>query len=112
MSVRGQFELVGLRIFEETKAGLKDDWEYISEKGAAAIGKITLLLGEAAVRGQMGEDVTILKNACAAALGNWESVSFVKAADRADEIRASIMKALREALEIVLMIGLKAVIPI
>ena len=112
MSLQGQFGVIGIRLFEETKAGLGKDWQYLSKQGIGALGEITLLLAEAAVRGQMGEDVSIIKNACSAALGNWESVGFVKAADRADAMRANVMKALSEALETVLMVGLKMVIPV
>lgn len=112
MTVQEQIENVGLRLFEETKAGLKDDLQYMSERGLLAISEITLLMGEAAVRGQLGEDVSIIVNACGAALGNWETVAFVKAADRADAIKAAVMKAIGEALEIVLMVGLKAVLPV
>lgn len=108
--MKERIQAVGLRLFEVTKAGLKDDLEYLTGDGLMALKEITLLMGEAAVRGQLGEDVTIIVNACRAALGNWESVAFVKAADRVDEIREAVLAAIGEALEIVLVVGLKAIL--
>lgn len=111
MTFQEQVSSVGLRLFEQTKIGLKDDLQYLTDKGLLALSEITLLMAEAAVLGQTGLDVSIVVNACGAALGNWESVAFVKAADRADAIKAAVMKAIGEALEIVLMVGLKAILP-
>ncbi len=112
MSFQEHIGAVGTRLLAETKAGLGDDWQYLSERGIMALSEITALLAEAAVRGQIGEDVSVITDACTAALGNWESVAFVKAADRADAIRASVLKAIGEALEVVLMVGLKSVLPV
>lgn len=110
MTLQDQFFVVGDRLFTEIQKGLGDDLQYLTDEGVSALATIGLLLGEAAVRGQMGEDVTVVKNALEAALGNWESVAYVKAADRADAIRASVMTAIGDALEVVLLVGLKAIL--
>lgn len=101
MSMQDQIGAVGTRLLAATMADLGDDWQELSVKGIDALTEITTLLAEAGIRHQMGDDVSIITNACTAALGNWETVGMVKAADRADAIAASVKKALLTALQIV-----------
>lgn len=107
-----QIATIGKNLFDETVKGLGEDAKFLNDAGSEALIEITALLAECAVRKQMGEDVSIMENALKAALGNWESVAYVTAADRADKVRAGVMEALGSALEIVLLVGLKAVIPV
>jgi hypothetical protein len=101
MSLEDQIGAVGTRLLAETKTVLAEDWQELSTQGIDTLSEITALLAEAGIRAQMGEDVSIITNACVAALGNLESVAMVKAADKADAIAASVKKGLLVALEIV-----------
>ena len=99
--MKEQIAAVGTRLLAETMTAMASDWDELTTEGMDNLLEITTLMAEAGIRSQMGEDVSIMVNACQAAIGNWESVSLVKAADRSDAIAASVKAGLLVALEIV-----------